>query len=142
MSHDPDCVFCKIVKGELPCFKLLETDLAIAFMDINPFNDGHCLVVTKAHYTDLFEARQDDLIAVAKTVPRLAAAVRTALQPAGLNIIQANGPAAGQSVFHYHCHVFPRRQGDEARLNWTQTPGDMARIEGNYNKILAALEAG
>lgn len=139
MTADANCIFCKIVAGDIPCFKLLEDDRALSFMDINPFNDGHCLVITKAHHVDLFAADPDDLAAVARATKQVATAVRAALQPPGLNIMQANGPAAGQTVFHYHNHIFPRRDGDDARFNWDHTPGDMARIEANYKKIMAAL---
>lgn len=139
VSSAPDCIFCKIIAGEIPCFKLLEDERTLSFMDINPFNDGHCLVITKAHYPDLFAASADDLAAVARTTQTVAAAVNSAMRPEGLNIVQANGPAAGQSVFHYHCHVFPRRLDDEAMLNWGHNPGDMTRIEANHQKILAAL---
>ena len=139
MSTQSDCIFCKIVAGDLPCFRLYDDDRVLSFMDINPYNDGHCLVITKAHCADLFAADPDDLAAVARATQRVAAAVRQAMAPDGLNILQANGPAAGQTVFHYHCHVFPRRLGDDAPLNWGHAPGDMGRIEQNHNKILAAL---
>jgi histidine triad (HIT) family protein len=139
MTHDADCIFCKIVAGEIPCFKIYEDAQVLSFMDIAPFNDGHCLVITKSHASDIFAADPEDLAAVARAVQLVAAAVNQAMQPPGLNILQANGPAAGQSVFHYHCHVFPRRQGDSAPLNWPHTPGDMARIEDNYKKIMAAM---
>jgi len=140
MSQDKDCIFCKIVAGEIPCFKLFEDDRVLSFMDINPFNDGHCLVISKAHHKDLFAASGDDLAAVARAVQRVAAAVNAAMQPQGMNIIQANGPAAGQTVFHYHCHVFPRHGDDDALLNWGHRPGDMARIEANHRQILAAMD--
>lgn len=141
MSTESDCIFCKIVASDLPCFKLYEDDRVLSFMDINPYNDGHCLVITKSHCPDLFAADPDDLAAVARATQRIAAAVKQAMSPDGLNILQANGAAAGQTVFHYHCHVFPRRQDDGAPLNWGHTPGDMGRIEQNHEKILAALRS-
>lgn len=139
MTHDENCIFCKIVAGEIPCLKLYEDERVLSFMDIAPYNDGHCLVITKAHAPDLFSANAEDLAAVARATGKVATAVRDALQPAGLNILQANGPAAGQTVFHYHCHVFPRRAGDEASFNWDHQPGDMARIEHVHRQILAAM---
>ena len=139
MHTDPECIFCKIVAGQIPCFKLYEDATVLSFMDINPVNDGHCLVITKAHAENFYDAGPDDLQAVIRAAQRVARAVDRALAPAGLNIIQANGPAAGQSVFHYHLHVFPRRAGDNASFNWQQIPGDMQRIEANHGKILAAL---
>ncbi|MDP6345115.1 MAG: HIT family protein [Alphaproteobacteria bacterium] len=136
---EPDCIFCKILAGEVPCFKLYEDDRTLAFMDINPFNDGHCLIITKAHSTNLFDADPADLAAVLPAAQTVARAVEAALEPEGINLIQANGPAAGQTVFHYHVHIFPRQLNDMALLNWGHRPGDMARVEATYKKILAAM---
>ncbi|MDP6831026.1 MAG: HIT family protein [Alphaproteobacteria bacterium] len=136
---DTDCIFCKIIAGEIPSFKLYEDERTFAMMDINPFNDGHCLVITKAHAVNLLDADAADLAAVLPTVQKVARAVETALEPEGINIIQANDPAAGQTVFHYHCHVFPRLLNDGALLNWGHTPGDMARVEEIYNRIMAEM---
>ncbi|MDA1100229.1 MAG: HIT family protein [Proteobacteria bacterium] len=136
---DPDCVFCKIIAGEIPSFKLYEDDRVYAMMDINPFDDGHCLVVTKSHVENLLTADPDDLAAVLPAAQKIARAVEAALVPEGINLVQANGPAAGQTVYHFHTHIFPRRLNDGAMLNWGHTPGDMARIEEVYNKIMAAL---
>lgn len=136
---DMDCVFCKIVAGEIPSLKLYEDERIYAMMDINPFNDGHCLVITKAHVENLLEADPEDLAAVLPVAQKIVRAIERALEPEGLNLIQANGPAAGQTVFHYHTHIFPRRLNDGAMLNWGHTPGDMARVEEAYRKILAAL---
>lgn len=128
MSSDPDCIFCKIVAGEIPCFKLYEDDETIAFMDINPFSDGHCLAVPKAHFKDVFSISPDAMAATARTAARVATAVDATVQPDGLNLIQANGPAAGQTVFHFHFHIFPRADGDRASLDWGHSPGDMDAI--------------
>lgn len=136
---DSDCIFCKIIAGEIPSFKLYEDDRTYAMMDINPFQDGHCLILTKAHARNLLDAAPEDLAAILPTAQKIARAVEAALEPEGINIVQANGPAAGQTVFHYHCHVFPRRLNDGALLNWGYTPGEMARIEETYKKIMAAL---
>ena len=110
-----------------------------AMMDINPFNDGHCLVITKAHSINLLDADPADLAAVLPAAQIIARAIETALEPEGINIIQANGPAAGQTVYHYHSHIFPRRLNDGALLNWGHAPGDMGKIEEIYNKIMAEL---
>ncbi len=136
---DTDCIFCKIIAGEIPSFKLYEDERTFAMMDINPFNDGHCLVITKAHAVNLLDADPEDLAAVLPTAQKVARAVEAALEPEGINIIQANGPAAGQTVFHYHSHIFPRLLNDGALLNWGHTPGDMARVEEVYKKIMAEL---
>ena len=128
MSSDPTCVFCKIVAGTIPCFKLYEDEHSLAFMDINPGNEGHALAIPKAHHPDLHAMPPALLGAVAQTAQRVAAAVQKALSPDGLNLVQANGKGAEQSVFHFHLHVLPRRIGDELKLNWGHRPDDMARI--------------
>jgi histidine triad (HIT) family protein len=140
MTSNPDCVFCKIIAGDIPSLKLLETDKILSFMDINPFNDGHCLVIPKAHHENLFTADDEDLAACIKAVRRVATAVEKALSPAGINIVQANGAAAGQSVFHYHMHIFPRAPDDDAKFNWGYNPGDIDHLKEIQAKILAAME--
>jgi histidine triad (HIT) family protein len=140
MKTDKDCIFCKIVAGEIPCFKLYEDDQTLAFMDINPFNPGHCLAIPKAHYANAFEIPDAEIAAAAMTARRVAAAVNRALAPDGINLLQANGEAAGQSVHHVHFHIFPRRHGDNASLNWGLVAGDMDEIKANAEKIAAALE--
>ena len=141
MTHpiDADCVFCKIVAGKLPCFKLLEDETTIAFMDINPVNPGHALAVAKGHWPTVDVIPPDVLANVARTAQRVAKAAVEALAPAGVNLVQANGPAAGQSVPHLHIHIMPRRAGDDVSLNWTPVPGDMKEIEAVANKLRAAL---
>ena len=141
MSHptDDSCVFCKIVAGRLPCFKLLEDETTIAFMDINPVNPGHALAVAKGHWPTVDVIPADVLAAVARTAQKIARASIKALAPAGVNLVQANGPAAGQSVPHLHIHIMPRRPGDGVSLNWEPTPGDRAEIQAVYEKLKAAL---
>ena len=136
-----DCIFCKIVAGEIPSFKLYEDDDVFSFMDINPLHDGHCLIIPKAHYPNIFEAPGDVLAKLMPVVGRMARAVNASLSPDGINIMQANGEAAGQSVFHIHFHVLPRAMGDDAKINWGLRPGDMDRIAANADKIRAALAA-
>ncbi len=141
MSHptETDCVFCKIVAGKLPCFRLLEDETTIAFMDINPVNPGHALAVAKGHWPTVDAIPADVFADVARTAQRVAKAVMKALAPAGVNLVQANGAAAGQSVPHLHIHVMPRHAGDNAMLNWTPVPGDMKAIETVAGKLKAAL---
>ncbi|HEX6957874.1 MAG TPA: HIT family protein [Ferrovibrio sp.] len=139
LPHDAGCIFCKIVKGEAPSFKLYEDDLTFAIMDINPFNHGHALVLSKGHYANLHEATEDSVSAVARTAKKIAAAVADAVKPDGINIVQANGQGAAQSVLHYHVHVLPRRIGDNAKLNWNLTPGDHESIAKLAADIRARL---
>ncbi len=138
---DPNCIFCKIVAGEIPSFKLYEDARTFAFMDINPFNPGHCLAIPKAHFADLFTIPPEVIAATARTAASLARAVDRVLRPDGLNLIQANREAAGQTVFHFHFHVFPRRSGDEARLEWGHKPGDMDEIRRLAERITAEIGA-
>ena len=128
MRSDTDCVFCKIVAGEIPCFKLYEDDLTMAFMDINPANRGHCLAIPKAHWKDLHAVPDELIDATLHTAKRVAGAVRDTLRPDGINLVQANGSGAAQSVFHFHVHILPRRSGDELKINWGLKPGDMDEI--------------
>jgi histidine triad (HIT) family protein len=141
MTHPTDatCVFCKIVAGQLPSFKLLEDEATIAFMDINPVNPGHALAVAKGHWPTVDVIPADVLAAVARTAQKIAKAAMTALKPAGVNLVQANGSAAGQSVPHLHIHIMPRRPADDVSLNWEPKAGDRAEIEAIYKKLKAAL---
>ncbi len=139
MSTDPDCIFCRIVAGQIPCFKLYEDADTLAFMDINPGNDGHALVIAKAHHPDLYAMPPALLGAVAATAQRVAKAVKKALGPDGINMVQANGKGAEQSVFHFHLHILPRRIGDDLKMNWGHRAGDMARIKAIHEKVKAAI---
>jgi histidine triad (HIT) family protein len=139
MQSDASCVFCKIVAGQIPCFKLLEDDKTFAFMDINPAHDGHCLVVAKDHYPTVFEISDEAFVAVARSVRKVARAVNMAISPEGLNLVQANGEGAQQSVKHFHIHVLPRKLGDELKLNWGVKPGDRDMIAVLAERIRAHL---
>ena len=139
MKSDPNCIFCKIVAGDVPCFKLCEDDRTLAFMDINPAGLGHALVISKAHHLDLFAMPETLLAACAATAKTVASAVHETLAPDGLNLVQANGAGAAQSVPHFHIHVLPRRRGDELGLNWGFEPGDMDEIAALADRIKANL---
>lgn len=141
MVLDKDCIFCKIVRGEIPSFKLYEDDKTLAFMDINPINPGHALIVPKHHAPNIFETPDDWLAAAMVTTRRVARGVETALKPHGMNIVQANGPGAAQSVFHLHIHVVPRAKDDGIKMNWGINPGNMDEIKALAEKIKAALPA-
>ncbi|HKW55417.1 MAG TPA: HIT family protein [Stellaceae bacterium] len=139
MATDPNCVFCKIVAGAIPSFKLYEDNETLAFMDINPVHDGHCLVIPKAHYPTVFENVPDAFAATARTAIKVAKAVNTALKPDGLNLVQSNGPGAAQSVQHFHLHVLPRQMRDGLLINWGLRPGERVRIAEIADRIRAAL---
>ena len=141
MTHptDGNCIFCKIVAGQIPCFKLLEDANTIAFMDINPINPGHALAVAKGHWPTVEVIPPDVLAEVARTAQKVAKAAVKVLKPHGVNLLQANGEGAGQSVPHLHIHIMPRVKGDDVNLNWQPKPGDMAAIKAVCEKLKAAL---
>jgi histidine triad (HIT) family protein len=129
MAPISDCIFCQIVGDTSQCVLLAEEEVTLAFMDIHPANDGHCLVIPKAHYPTIFETPPDTFAAVGRLVVRVAQAVQNALRPAGLSLVQANGRAANQTVPHLHVHVLPRRPDDQLPLNWSRTAlADPTRI--------------
>ena len=128
MRRDPDCIFCKIVAGEIPSFKLFEDEATLAFMDINPANEGHALVVPKEHAPDLYAVSDEALARTSVTAKRVAAALARTLNPDGLNLVQCNGAAAAQSVMHFHVHVLPRAKDDELAMNWGLKLGDIDAI--------------
>ncbi|MDP3767943.1 MAG: HIT domain-containing protein, partial [Dehalococcoidia bacterium] len=113
-----DCVFCKIRDGQIPSMKVWEDERTLCIMDVNPLNSGHCLVLTKIHAATIFEAAVEDLQAAIATAKRMAVAIQQALKPDGLNVLQANGPAAFQSVPHVHLHLIPRWTNDGKGFDW------------------------
>ena len=134
---DPDCIFCKIVAGELPAAKVHEDERTVAFMDINPAARGHLLVVPRAHSRDIHEIAADDLAAVMRTGQAMAARVRDKLGADGVNLLQSSGSAAWQTVFHLHLHVIPRWKGDPLRLPWIPGPGDPDEIASTAQELNA-----
>jgi histidine triad (HIT) family protein len=117
-----DCLFCKIAKGEIPSVKIFENENVFAFLDINPLTEGHCLVIPKQHYTDIFEIEEDvlkEIIAVAKDIAENA---KRNLGATGVQLMNASGKDAEQSVFHFHLHVVPRYENDGLEMNkWWQS---------------------
>jgi histidine triad (HIT) family protein len=111
-----DCIFCKIVAGELPSEVVQEDDDTIAFMDINPWTRGHALVIPRRHSRNLYDVDDDDLAHVASAAKRLARRMRDALGCDGVNLLNSSEPAAWQTVFHTHIHVIPRYDDDPLRL--------------------------
>ena len=129
-----DCVFCMIRDGKIPSAKVYDDERTLAFMDINPLTRGHCLVVTKAHAATLYDAEVEDLKAAVATAKKVAGALRKALSPDGLNVLQANGAAAFQSVAHFHLHLIPRWTGDGKGFDWKIVPGNREEIMGTADR--------
>ena len=117
MPGSPKCIFCKIARGELPAVKVYEDEHTLTFMDIQPASPGHALVIPKTHAPNLLEIGEPELFVVAATTQRVARAIQKALAPDGIRIVQTNGAAAGQSVFHYHVHIIPMQEGQRVRAH-------------------------
>jgi len=135
-----DCIFCKIISGEIPSVKIYEDDRTLAFMDINPLNDGHLLIIPKAHAATIHEITEADFLAVMSATHKLAAAVQKTLAPDGINILQLNGEAANQVVPHLHVHIVPRWSGDGLTVSqWNLAPGDMEKIKELADQIKSEI---
>ncbi|HEY6759509.1 MAG TPA: HIT family protein [Baekduia sp.] len=128
-ATDPDCLFCKIVAGEIPATIVASDERTVTFMDINPATRGHALVVPRTHARDLLEIDPADLAAVAQAGQRYARVAKTTLDADGINLINSCGAVAWQTVFHFHLHVIPRYVGDPLQLPWVPGPGDMDAIQ-------------
>jgi histidine triad (HIT) family protein len=114
----PGCLFCKIVQGVIPSATVLETDDAVAFLDIHPVNKGHVLVVPRAHHADLTELPEALAAHVGSLLPRLCRAIKSATGADGFNVITNNGLAAGQTIGHGHWHIIPRFHNDPVNWPW------------------------
>ena len=136
-----DCIFCKIIKGEIPSFKVYEDDRVFAFEDINPISEGHTLVIPKRHAQDLWEIPGEDLAAVHLASKKIIRAIKKALNPTGVACLQLNGRGVNQVVMHYHLHLVPRTDGDpELPLTtWEIRQGDLEKIKQTADNIVAAI---
>ena len=138
MIQSYNCIFCKIVHGQAAAVKIFEDEHTLAFMDIYPAADGHALVISKEHYKNLFDIPGNALAAVTATTQKVAWAILRALNPDGLRVLQFNGVAAGQSVFHYHVHLRPAYTGQDLRSHGRSAP-DQDHIKDLATKIRAEL---
>jgi histidine triad (HIT) family protein len=134
-----DCVFCRIVAGQIPSTRVYEDSQVLAFMDIGQVNPGHVLVAAKKHAANLFELDDAQAAAVAQASAKIARALKAAFNPEGLSVYQANGKAAGQTVFHYHVHLVPRHAGDGMELTWPVKNPPREKLEENAARIRARL---
>ena len=136
-----DCTFCKIVKGDIPCFKVYEDDRVLAFSDINPISDGHTLIIPKRHASNLWEIPVEDLTSIHLASKKIARAIKDALDATGIAVLQLNGKAANQVVMHYHLHLMPRTsESPELSVSsWELVPGNMSVIKKTAEKIAAAI---
>jgi len=139
MSYDENNVFAKILRGEIPCYRIYEDDATFAFMDIMPRSHGHSLVIPKAPAIDLFDADPDVLCTSMQTVQKLAPIIRDAMGAQGVLIQQFNGAAAGQTVFHVHFHIVPRIEGEQLRPHAGEME-DPEVLEANAERIRTAIK--
>jgi len=135
-DQDPNCLFCKIVAGELPSRIVEQDERTVAFLDIAPATPGHVVVVPRAHTTDLTTIDPSELGAVAATGQRVAVRALERLGATGVNLLNNSRPVAWQTVFHFHLHVIPRYEDDAMRLPWIPTPGDQDEIAAVHERLL------
>ena len=135
-----DCIFCKIINGEIPSAKVYEDENVLAFLDIGQVTKGHTLVIPKVHKENVFELTDEIAANVFSAVPKLANAIKAAYDPIGLNVLQNNGEAAGQSVFHFHMHLIPRYgKGDGFGAVWKTHQEEYT--SDDYKKIAAEINS-
>lgn len=138
-SPPGQCIFCRLVAGEIPSARVAEDELALAFMDLGQVNPGHVLVASKRHAATLFDLTPDEAGAVMRMAQRVALAARTVFDPDGLMLLQANGAVAGQTVGHFHVHVVPRHDGDGIDYTWPRKEPGPAVLAGYAERLRAAL---
>lgn len=143
--HDPHCIFCKIVQGQIPSTRVLETEHAVALLDIHPVNPGHVLIVTRAHHAHLADLPESIAAHAASLLPRLCRVIRAATGADGLNVIVNNGRAAGQTIDHVHWHIIPRFDDDSVNWPWPQgqyVGDELARMQARITGELETDAAG
>ncbi len=141
MTYDQDNIFAKILRGDAPCFKVYEDDMTLAFMDVMPQAEGHTLVIPKYPAEDIFDLDPEFAGAMAKTVKKIATAVKKAFDAPGILVAQLNGAPAGQTVFHIHTHIIPRSGGIDLKLH-AREMADFEELKKHAQKVMAALENG
>ncbi len=133
-----DCLFCKIVNGDIPCSKVYEDSHVLAFLDIGPVNKGHTLVIPKKHYVNVFDIPEEDWISVMKSVRKVSSAVKKAVGVDAVNIMSSNGEVSGQVVMHSHTHIIPRLKEDGLKL-WSQGKYEEGEMDSFKEKIISCL---
>ena len=134
-----ECIFCKLIAGQIPSARVHEDALTLAFMDLGQVNPGHVLVASKRHAATLFDLTPEEAGAVMQTARRVALAARAAFAPEALNLFQANGAVAGQTVGHFHVHVVPRHKGDGVDYSWPRKEPGPAALQDYAARLRAAL---
>ncbi len=125
-----DCIFCKIIKGEIPSAKVFENEKVFVFLDISPLTEGHCLIIPKQHFENIFDIDENILEEIAKTAKELAGRIKIKLGVTGVQLVNASGKDAEQSVMHFHLHLIPRYENDGLEMNkWWQSKASKPSIE-------------
>lgn len=137
MSNSSDCIFCKIASGQIPSARVMESDDAVAFLDVNPLAEGHTLLIPRRHFTDLRDVPADLLARILASAPILVDALMKATGATGVNVLQNTGTSAGQAVFHLHFHFIPRTDGDSLGFRWNAG----SYPPGRADEVLAAVRA-
>ena len=125
---DPNCIFCKVVAGEIPGEQIDSDERTITVLDINPATRGHAVVIPRTHAANLVELGDEDVLAAMRAARRVVEQMQATLQPAGFNILHNIGRAAWQSIFHFHVHVIPRYENDPLQLPWVPDPADLDEL--------------
>ncbi|MDX9706660.1 MAG: HIT family protein [Azospira sp.] len=141
-SPPGQCIFCRLIAGEIPAARVHEDALTIAFMDVGQVNPGHVLVAARRHAATLFDLTPEEIAAVAQTAQRVAQAVRATFDPPGLMLLQANGREGDQTVFHCHMHVLPRHAGDGVALAWPRKNPPAELLVDYAGRLRAQLAGG
>jgi histidine triad (HIT) family protein len=136
-----ECIFCRIIKGEIPCAKLYEDDRVLSFLDIGPINPGHALVIPKRHSETLMEADPEDLEACIAACQKIGKAVLKGVEASGMNLLQNNGRVAGQVVEHIHFHLIPRKGGDGFFTGWPAKSYPPGELEKTLEKVKVAMKS-
>lgn len=136
--RDSECIFCKIVAGEIPSTTVYEDDSFKAILDINPAAEGHVIILTKTHAQNIFELPDEDASKIMVVAKKIATALKKAYHCDGINILQNNGEAAGQTEFHVHVHVIPRYENDTVNIGWEKL-GMPEDVSAMVKKIQANL---
>ena len=133
--HKDDCIFCKIIKGEIKSYKVYEDDKVYAFFDTNPINEYHTLVIPKNHYQDIFDIPEEELAAVIKAAKKIAKLFKEKLGVNNMQMFNNSGVKAQQDVFHFHMHLVPREESDGNDINWSTNP----ELQEKFDKLIAKL---
>ena len=137
-----ECIFCKLIAGQIPSARVFEDESTVAFMDLGQVNPGHVLVAVRRHAATLLDLTPEEAGAVLQTARRIALAAQEAFSPEGITLLQANGAVAGQTVGHFHVHVLPRHAGDGVDLAWPRKDPGATALNEYAGRLRTALQAG